>query len=110
MKWFNYEKLYLAARGDSSTIVKLFKEENVPGLNWILNESIVIDNPLLLSDRELAEYLGLCALRNYSDYTIYKSKDLDLYMIPLWIPEEVIKSNPLVEINKTHLIFKYEGK
>lgn len=107
MKWFSYEKIFLASRGDCSTILKLFKQET-SGINWILNEDIVIKNPLRLSKQELAEYLGLCALRNYSDLTLYNNKDLDLNMIPLWIPDVVIKTNPLVTTNKTHLIFKFE--
>lgn len=110
MKWFNYEKIYLAARGDCSTILKLFREENIPGLNWVLNEEIILNNPLKLTDRQLAEYLGLCALRNYSDYTLYKSKDLDLYMLPPWIPDIVILENPLITKTKTHLIFEKENK
>lgn len=107
MVFFNYEKLFLASRGDSKTIVKHFLKKSTVGINWIINDSIIQSN--LYTDQMKAEYLGLCALRNYSDFSLYKNKDLDLYMIPDWIPEIVILNCPFVKIDKTKLIFLYEG-
>jgi len=33
MLWFNYEKLFIASRGDSATIIKLLQEKATTGIN-----------------------------------------------------------------------------
>lgn len=108
MVFFNYEKLFLASRGDSKTIVTHFKNKSTVGINWVLNEDIILNNIGKVPDKTLAEYIGLCALRNYSDFSLYGSKDLDLYMIPDWIPEQVIQENPFVKITENKLLFIYD--
>lgn len=106
MIFFNYEKLFLASRGDSKTIVKHFINKSTTGINWIINETPIVTG--MFDDRVLAEYIGLCSLRNFSDFALFKNKDLDIFMIPDWIPDQVISENPLVKIENTKLIFLFE--
>ena len=108
MLWFNYEKLFIASRGDCATIIKLLQEKATTGINWIINDYIVLQNTQGVSIQQLAEYVGLCSLRKYSDYTVYGNKDLDLECVPPWIPSEVIYTNPLLKVTNKQIIFIYE--
>lgn len=105
MRKFNYEKIYLVSLGESSLLLRYFKEHNVDGDNYIKRPEIVTDNPLRLSDQHLAEYLGLCSLRKYPD------NDLHLDYLPKWVPISVVQENPLVRINPNSrtIMFIYEG-
>lgn len=112
MKFFNYEYLYIASHGNPSELIRLFKEcDNVENsTDFIINPKALVDS-FWVSDKLKAEYLGLCALRNYEDYSIYKDKDLSLDLIPQWVPLQVIKENPLVQLTDNKLIFiKEENK
>lgn len=108
MLFFNYEKLYLASRGDSTSIVKHFKNKETTGINWILNEEVIYVPELDITDQQLAEYLGMCALRNYADLKVYGFKHLYIKQIPPWIPSVVYETNPYLAINQNKLIFTYE--
>ena len=99
MLFFNYEKLYIATHGNSHLIIKHFKEKSTTGNNWIINESIIYYPPGGVSTQQLAEYLGMCALRNYADLRVYGKKHLDILRIPPWIPEEAYMTNPLMTIS-----------
>ena len=109
MKFFDYETIYLAARGDSSKILQFFKEMPSVGKSFILNESIVSRN-FMLPDRVLAEYLGLCSLRNYSEYLMTGNKDLEISQLPPWVPIQVAKNNPLIKITDKQIVFIKETK
>lgn len=80
------------------------------GSSFILNESTIVDNPNKLSNRQLAEYLGILSLRNYTEYKFTNDPSLDMQYVPVWIPRLVIDTNPLIAINKSKLIFKEEIK
>lgn len=103
---FSYEKLFLASRGDSNTLVKLFLDSKATGIDYILNGDIIKSTQY--SNREKAEYLGLCSLRNHSNYMLLNTTYLLLDEIPSWIPDEVVKTNPLIEIKENKIIFPYE--
>lgn len=105
MKRFNYEKIYLVSLGESTLMLRYFKDCCPYGDNYIKRPEIVTGNPLRLSDQHLAEYLGLCSLRKYPD------SDLPLDYLPKWVPISVVQENPLVTINQNSrtIMFTYEG-
>lgn len=113
---FDYEKIWLLSLGKPNLILLYFKRiynkepkySCLIGNNFILNPEVVIENPYKLSKRQLAEYLGLCALRNYAKYQQFKDVDLEMEYFPPWIPRIVVDSNPLIAIDKTKLIFLKE--
>ncbi|ASV43450.1 hypothetical protein [Vibrio phage JSF12] len=102
--------------GNSKLILKYLKllaskdekYASLHGENFLVNEDIVLSNPFNLNDRTLAEYVGLCSLRNYSNYKINGNPNLDIEYIPNYVPADVVRRNPLVLIHKTTLYFKYE--
>jgi hypothetical protein len=103
---FSYEKLFIAARGDSDLIVKLFKENKASGISFINNENVIYNSNL--PKRVLAEYLGICSLRNYAHYSLTNDLTLDLVSIPSWVPDVVLETNPLIKIQTNKIIFPYE--
>lgn len=117
MKFFNYEALYLLALGNSEVMVKLFEDyiadntghDVLNGDNFILNPQVVTQNPYNLTYQQRAEYLGLCSLRNYQTYATTGYTDLNMAYVPEYIEPNVVKSNPLIRINKTELIFIEEN-
>ena len=106
MKFFNYERIYLLSHGKPKQLVQYFREE-VNGTDFIVNPKAIVDN-FWVSDRHKAEYIGLCSLRNYEDYQFNGSVDLDLEILPLWIPKQVIVENPLVTLTETKILFNKE--
>lgn len=105
MKRFDYEKIYLLSLGESTLLLRYFKECSIGGNNYIKRPGIVTENPLGLSNQHLAEYLGLCSLRKYPD------SHLPLDYLPKWVPLSVVQENPLVRINQNSrtIMFIYEG-
>lgn len=106
MRFFNYEKIYLLSLGKPDLLLKYFKELR-GGYDFIVNEKIV-DNSFI-SDRHKAEYLGLCALRNYEDYLDRNEINLNRDLIPPWVPLKVIEENPLVKLTKEKIILLKEN-
>lgn len=107
MKFYDYERLYLAARGDPALILKLFfSDKTVDGHNFIVNESVLRNS--FISEQLRAEYLGLCSLRQYSDYKNQGIVDLQLDRVPPWIPMQVIQQNPFLTTTSTQILFNKE--
>lgn len=106
MKFFDYESIYLAANGDPAKMLEYYREYDT-GKDFIVNPKALVD-AFWLSDKLKAEYLGLCALRNYNDYYYDNNVHLGIERIPIWIPVEVIKENPLVKLTDSKLIFLKE--
>lgn len=102
MKLFDYEVIYLAARGNPAEIIRLFLDWDFGGSSWILNPGVIVDAKRKYSDQVIAEYIGLCSLRPKN------VNDLDKADIPPWVPWEVIQSNPLVKIDEDKIIFYKE--
>lgn len=109
---FNYSAIYLLAKGDSSLIVKylqaraLGRYENLKGLNFLVNTSILFNENY--SDRQKAEFVGICSLRPFSDYKLQKKTNLHISRLPPWVSRHVVENNPLIEINQPNLKFKTE--
>lgn len=110
---YNYEKLWLLSFGNAELIVKAFTKlaqgaktyEALRGDNFIVNERIVIDNPYKLTYQQLAEYLGILALRPLQHYSLHGYTDLDMARVPSWVSASIVKTNPLIEIKQSKLIF-----
>lgn len=107
MIFFDYEKCFLLSHGNVALLLKYI--ELIPGDNFIVNEKVVIDNPYKLTKLQLANYVGLCSLRNYSDYKIHGDPNLDISFVPPWVPKIVIEQCPLIEIKSSQLIYKEEN-
>lgn len=118
MIFFNYEKIYILAKGNPKLIVQCLEnlkcnpEANklLVGDSFIINEDVVLSNPEKLSPLELAEYLGILSFRSYADYALSGKSSLDIQAVPLWIPKTVITTNSLIKIDRDKLIFEKEIK
>lgn len=93
MKFFNYEELYLAARGDPEKIVKLFIWRDTYGENWVSNVQSIVEASKKYPALVVAEYIGICSLRPRGVTTLRISE------LPPWIPHEVVQNNPLVKVD-----------
>ena len=115
---FDYQKIWLAARGDPYKIIHLFCKlvehydlkvyDMFKGNNFIMNEYIITENYYSLSVSELSEYLGLCSLRPLQHYVSSKEVDLSLELFPDYVPRDVVDNCKMVNLVGKKLIFKYE--
>lgn len=97
MTFYNYELCYILAKGNPLDIIEFFnKTKNIStGTSFVLNESAINDDRYSVVHR--AEYLGLCSLRNYTDYVTNKTVKLSLDLIPPWIPiDDIANTNPMI--------------
>jgi hypothetical protein len=106
MKFYNYETLWILSHGNPSKLFDYFKKSTV-GDNFIVNPKVLVDS-FWLTDRQRAEYLGICALRSYSDYVQNKEVNLTRDFIPPWVPLEVIEKHPLIKLTNTQIILLKE--
>lgn len=121
--FFNLQTLENEAGSDSNKFVALleyhyskrvpykyskYKPSKVP-----LNGSSYLLNPVdLFSDKSTdvlykVQYIKLAARRDYSLYKLYKYKALQLSYYPD-IVYDTIKTNPLLNITQSEILFKYE--
>ena len=121
--FFNLQTLENEAGSDSNKFVALleyhyskrvpykyskYKPSKVP-----LNGSSYLLNPVeLFSDKSTdvlykVQYIKLAARRDYSLYKLYKYKALQLSYYPD-IVYDAIKTNPLLNITQSEILFKYE--
>jgi hypothetical protein len=121
--FFNLQTLENEAGSDSNKFVALleyhyskrvpykyskYKPSKVP-----LNGSSYLLNPAeLFSDKSTdvlykVQYIKLAARRDYSLYKLYKYKALQLSYYPD-IVYDAIKTNPLLNITQSEILFKYE--
>lgn len=106
MKKFNYETIYILSHGDPTMLLDYFKDSTV-GPNFIVNQKALVD-AFWVSDKHKAEYLGICALRSYSDYLTTGDVDLSIDLIPPYVPLEIIKRNPLTQTTDLKIILNKE--
>lgn len=101
---FDYEATYLVAKGSANSILKYW--QLIPGFDFVLNPNILRSPEF--SAQQKAEYLGFCALRNYSDYKFYNYSDLDLNKLPAYVPIILAEQNPLLKVTQKEIIFIYD--
>jgi len=106
MKFYDYEKLWILSHGNPTALLSYFRESS-KGVNFIVNQKALVD-AFWLTDREKAEYLGICSLRSYDDYLNYNEVDLSLDLIPDWVPLSVIKNHPLTKPTNSKIILLKE--
>lgn len=110
---YDYEKLWLLSFGNAELIVKAFIKLAqgaatygvLRGDDFIVNERTIIDNPHKLTYQQLAEYLGILALRPLQHYSLHGYTDLDMARVPSWVSASIVKTHPLIEIKQSKLIF-----
>lgn len=110
---FDFEKIWLLSLGNPKLILRYFKYlylkkveyQTLKGTNFILKPEIIVKNPYRLSEQQLSEYLGLCALRNFADYKLSGEVNLDMEYVPPWMPKQVLETNPLIALNNSKIIF-----
>lgn len=113
MLFFNYEKIYILAAGQSHLIIDYlknikFKPEQynaLTGNSFVINENVILNNNYKLSKQQLAEYLGILSIRSYQHYLVSNDSSLDIQLLYPWIPREVVETNPLIAIKQNKLIF-----
>lgn len=76
------------------------------GDSYILNLHELIEQYYKWSNKEIAEYVALAALRNYSDYLVLKQKYLDVIKSPISI--EKLNNNRLLLVKDNKIYFYYE--
>lgn len=116
MLLFDYEKIYLLSYGRSDLIIEYLRRMrdepeatiSLVGSSFIVNEEVILDNPMKLSARVLAEYVGILSIRNYADYQLTGDTSLPIMSVYPWIPREVVESNPFVQLSKDKLYFNKE--
>jgi|TARA_R110000796_G_scaffold2125_2_gene8540 hypothetical protein len=106
VKRFDYEKIFILAHGRPAQMLDYYKEWST-GPNFIVNPKAIVAS-FWLTDRQKAEYLGICALRSYEDYKFQGITDLSLGSLPSWVPLTIVKENPLIQITDTQIIFLKE--
>lgn len=109
---FNYENIYLLARGDSGLVVKYItaisngQYKSLTGASYLVNPRELLRKG---TDQEIAEYVGLASFRDYSHYRITGDTRLPKTLIPPWVPDEIVISNKLIDVTDSHYItFLYE--
>lgn len=83
-----------------------FSQINWSGSSFLLNPEPLFKNRAKLSDKEIADYIHLASLRNYSDYLTLGKTTLDLYIVEK--NENLIRLNRLLYIEEDQVVFKYE--
>ena len=77
------------------------------GTSFILNLEPVLKLRKSIDTAYIVQYVKLCARRDYSLYKLYGMKSLQLSYFPD-INFDAIKHNPLINITKSEIQFKYE--
>lgn len=107
MRFFDFEKIYIAAHGDPSKMMEYYGNPRYIGTDFIVNPKALVD-AFFVSDLHKAEYLGICALRSYEDYKRHNEVDILISDLPPWVSLDVIKDNPLVKITDKKIILDKE--
>ncbi|AQT25293.1 hypothetical protein PR1_127 [Providencia phage vB_PreS_PR1] len=113
---FDYEKIYILSYGRSDLIIEYLRRlrdepeacVSLLGSSFIVNSSVILDNPMKYNARILAEYVGLLSIRNYADYQLTGDTSLPMMSVYPWIPREIVESNPFVQISIDTLKFNKE--
>jgi hypothetical protein len=125
MLLFDWSKVYDSAQGNivhcnmiMEMIVKktlpknrfdpLYKYSNINfiGNNFLVHPDVLLFNAYKYSQRDLAIYYALTALRNFKEYKVSKKITLDLAFCPVDL--ETIKDNRLLRITDDGIHFIYE--
>lgn len=81
--------------------------KNLAGYSFLLSVVPLFNDSA--DDAHKAQYIRLAGRRDYNLYKLYKITYLDLSYFKD-IDLDLIKNNPLLDINNNKIYFKYEGK
>lgn len=124
---FNWDKIYDEAKGSVQECVIIFRmivENQVPrnkrdriyryvdkdfsGTSWMLHPDVLLYNAYKYSYREIAEYIGLCALRPFANYVALRDTTLPVLAMPA-DPEHILDNNRLLRLDENGFVhFLYE--
>jgi hypothetical protein len=76
------------------------------GESFMLNPTELMNNTFRWKPKEIAQYIGLAALRNYGNYKATGDTTLDLFHSP--VDEHTINNNRLLRIQNGKVHFYYE--
>ena len=102
----------MLARGDSELIRK-YVEAMVNGNYKSLTGASYLVDPIGLlkhsNSRDIAEYIGLASFRKFTDFKVSRNTRLLKTAVPIWVPDQVVLENPLLDTKHPQFIkFKYE--
>jgi hypothetical protein len=125
MLLFDWSKVYDSASGNiakCNIIMEMIIKKSLPknrfdplykyskinfiGANFLVHPDVLLFNAYKYSQKELAVYYALAALRNLAEYKVRKKITLDLSFCPVEL--DSIKENRLLRIENDSIHFIYE--
>jgi len=122
---FDWKKIYRQSRGNCSVVVNLieyitykpfppnkqhrayaWQEEDWSGISFMVKPELFLHHRRQYKEKELAQYVGIAALRNLSDYIMLGKTTLDLTLSP--VGEAALKNNRLLTIVDNEIYLKWE--
>jgi len=124
---YNWDKIYDEAKGSVIECVVIFRmlvegqiprnkqdklykysDKNFKGESWMLHPDVLLYNAYQYDYRELAEYIGLCALRPFANYVAHRDTTLSLLAMP-GHADYIIDNNRLLRLDESGQVhFLYE--
>jgi len=124
---YNWDKIYDEAKGSVIECVVIFRmlvegqiprnkydkiykyaDKNFKGESWMLHPDVLLYNAYQYDYRELAEYIGLCALRPFANYVAHRDTTLSLLAMP-GNADYIIDNNRLLQLDESGQVhFLYE--
>lgn len=125
MIMFDWKKIYKQSRGNCSVVVNLieyitykpfpntkqhraysWQEEDWSGSSFMIKPELFLYHRRKYKEKELAQYVGIAALRNISDFIMLGKTTLDLTLSP--VSQATIKDNRLLTIKDDEIYLKWE--
>lgn len=128
MVLFDWDKILRHSKGKNKEIIRILKlivrDKYIPkrkdspewqyyGIDFSGSSFILVPGLLLKaaerryeSERDIAQYIGLCSFRNLNTYMLTKNTELPYEDCP--VPLDKIKTNRLITFTETGIRFKFE--
>jgi hypothetical protein len=85
-----------------------YVDKDFSGNSWMLHPDVLLYNAYKHSYREVAEYIGLCALRPFANYVALRDTTLPVLAMPA-DPEHILDNNRLLRLDENGFVhFLYE--
>ena len=119
MLFFNFENVTKEAKGDPFKVVEILEswrlgrvlkyglKRKLRGNSFLLNAASIL-NEKSVDILYVYQYIQLAAKRDYTLYSLYGIRSLPLSHYPE-IRLDSLKTNPLLQVTKSEINFKYEG-
>lgn len=125
MIFYNWAKMYLATKGNSSSIITLIANITYPTLpknvrdpiyrlvqkdwsgdSFLLHPEKILSNRSKFGDTELAQYVALASFRSYAEYEATSKRSLNMLMSP--VTAQLINNNRLLSLVNDEIFFCWE--